>query len=195
MRKLLISTVIVTLFFPPVSLTAEEIAFPKSQEEIVQGLSFNNKKSVKNGKGYEVKNGKAYKVINGQRYRLRGINVVSASEILPRVGAHIHFDYYSYNIRQKSYLLLNHFGKALKHQLPKAIVIVVGHTDNQGTSEYNQELSEKRSQAVVNYLINNYDIDSNRLLVRGFGETQPIVSNEIDYTRYKNRRVEFIRIE
>ena len=48
---------------------------------------------------------------------------------------------------------------------------------------------------MVDYLINNYDIDANRLLVRGFGETQPIVSNEIDNTRYKNRRVEFIRIE
>jgi len=195
MRKLLISTVIITLFFPPVSLTAEEIAFPKSQEEIVQGLSFSDKKSVKNGNGYEVKNGKTYKVINGRRYRLRGMNVVSASEIIPRVGALIHFDYDSYNIRKKSYPLLNDFGKALKHQLPQAIVIVAGHTDNQGTAEYNQELSEKRSQAVIDYLIHNYDIDANRLLVRGVGETQPIVSNESDNARYKNRRVEFIRIE
>lgn len=195
MRISLILMVMITLFLAPKSLIAEEISFPKSQKEIAQGLRFTDKMSVKNGNGYEVKNGKTYKVINGRRYRLRGLSVVTASEVVPRVAALIYFGHNSHKISKESFALLDDFGEVLKYQLPQSIVIVAGHTDNRGTETYNQTLSEKRSQAVADYLINHFGIDSNRLLVRGFGETQPIVSNNFENIRYKNRRVEFIRIE
>jgi len=195
MRNLWISMVMVALFIPTASLTAEEIAFPKSQEEIENGLRFNDKRSVKNGNGYEVKSGKVYKVINGRSYRLRGMNVVSASGIIPRIGALIHFDFGSAEILPDSYPLLNEFGRALKGDLSDAAVIIAGHTDNIGAKEYNQKLSEDRARSVKNYLLTHHGIDSSRMAIKDFGETKPIASNDTDDGRFKNRRVEFIRVE
>ena len=195
MRVLLNLAAFIALCLFAAALPAEEISFPKSQNEIVQGLRFTDKASVQGGNGYEVKNGKTYKVINGKRYRLRGLSVASAAEVVPRVAALIYFDHNSHKISQKSHKLLDEFGEALKSQLPQSIVIVAGHTDNTGTEDYNQTLSEKRSQAVADYLIKHFGIDANRLLVRGFGESQPIASNDFENVRYKNRRVEFIRIQ
>jgi outer membrane protein OmpA-like peptidoglycan-associated protein len=187
--------IVLSLVFTSASLSASEISFPVSQQEIVTGLEFSDKTRVENGNGYEVKDGKTYRVINDRRYRLRGLSVTTASAVIPRVAALVLFDHDSHSIKKESYPLLDEFGKALKHQLPQAIIIIAGHTDNRGATEYNQKLSEKRSQSVADYLIKTYKIDADRLLVRGFGESQPIVRNNIESIRYKNRRVEFIRIE
>jgi outer membrane protein OmpA-like peptidoglycan-associated protein len=185
----------VLLFLPSATIAAEEIAFPKSQDEIEQSLRFSDKKSVLDGEGYEVKNGKVYRVINNRRFRLRGMHVVSALDIIPRVGALIHFDFDSAEIRTDSYPLLNEFGKALKGGLTDATIIIAGHTDNIGSREYNQKLSEERAISVKNYLLTHHGIESKRLVINGLGETKPIASNDTDDGRLKNRRVEFIRIQ
>lgn len=67
---------------------------------------------------------------------------------------------------------------------------VIGHTDNQGNDQYNQELSESRAQAVVEYLISK-GIAANRLSYRGNGSSQPLADNETPEGRRTNRRVEF----
>ena len=68
---------------------------------------------------------------------------------------------------------------------------VEGHTDNIGTQQYNMVLSERRAQAVVDYLVKN-GISNGRLVAKGYGKSRPIVSNddEID-GRELNRRVQF----
>ena len=68
-------------------------------------------------------------------------------------------------------------------------------SDSTGPVDYNQKLSEQRAEAVQNYLLKVYAIDANRLTTEGYGETKPIASNDTDEGRFKNRRVEFIRIE
>lgn len=68
-------------------------------------------------------------------------------------------------------------------------VVTEGHTDSLGTAEYNQALSVRRAESVYRYLVNR-GIDPERLTVRGFGETQPVASNETEAGRAQNRRVE-----
>lgn len=68
-------------------------------------------------------------------------------------------------------------------------VDVEGHTDSVGTAAYNQELSQQRAQAVVDYLVNQHGIEAGRLMPKGYGESQPVASNETAAGRAANRRV------
>ena len=75
---------------------------------------------------------------------------------------------------------------------PEALVIIEGHTDNVGDTNYNLVLSEKRANAVMDYLIVNFTIDPNRVSAVGYGETRGITENDTSEDRQKNRRVEII---
>ena len=68
-------------------------------------------------------------------------------------------------------------------------VTVMGFTDNVGNASYNQGLSQRRAQAVKNYLVNR-GVASNRIMTYGYGETRPIASNDTAEGRAQNRRVE-----
>ncbi len=70
------------------------------------------------------------------------------------------------------------------------MIEISGHTDNTGTESYNLGLSERRAKAVVDYL-NGKGIDSKRLNIKYFGESQPAAENTSREGRRKNRRVEF----
>jgi outer membrane protein OmpA-like peptidoglycan-associated protein len=71
----------------------------------------------------------------------------------------------------------------------KTTLTVVGHTDNVGTNEYNQQLSERRALSVAHYL-ESKNVNSMRLATAGKGETQPLASNNSESGRQANRRVE-----
>jgi len=68
-------------------------------------------------------------------------------------------------------------------------VLIEGHTDATGPEEYNLTLSQKRSQSVANYLA-GLQVDATRFTIMGYGESQPIASNETPEGRQENRRVE-----
>lgn len=74
---------------------------------------------------------------------------------------------------------------------PTVELEVQGHTDNQGSAAGNQQLSEQRAQAVVDYLV-SAGIDSARLTAVGFGDSQPIADNSTNQGRQTNRRIEFV---
>jgi len=71
----------------------------------------------------------------------------------------------------------------------KTLIVVDGHTDSTGSDAYNQELSERRANSVAGFLRSS-GVDSRRILAGGFGESQPIASNETSQGRAQNRRVE-----
>jgi outer membrane protein OmpA-like peptidoglycan-associated protein len=73
---------------------------------------------------------------------------------------------------------------------PGIDVEVVGHTDGEGAVEINQEISERRAQAVVDRLI-ELGVDAERLRARGAGESEPIADNETEEGRAQNRRIAF----
>jgi len=72
---------------------------------------------------------------------------------------------------------------------PDTTARIEGHTDSAGPAQYNLQLSQKRSESVRQYLINNFSIAPERLNARGFGESRPIATNTTREGRKKNRRV------
>jgi OmpA-OmpF porin, OOP family len=71
-----------------------------------------------------------------------------------------------------------------------AHLVIEGHTDNTGTPEYNQKLSENRAKSVMTWLV-QHGIDGSRLSSHGYGLTRPLASNDTPDGRLENRRVEF----
>jgi len=69
-----------------------------------------------------------------------------------------------------------------------------GYTDSVGTDAYNLKLSDRRAKAVFDYLTSR-GVDPARLKSQGFGEADPIASNETDEGRQQNRRVMLIRTD
>jgi outer membrane protein OmpA-like peptidoglycan-associated protein len=76
-------------------------------------------------------------------------------------------------------------------EYPDKTLLVEGHTDNVGTDEYNQNLSERRALSVKNALM-QAGVDGSRIDTMGLGETQPITDNSTSAGRLKNRRVEIV---
>jgi OOP family OmpA-OmpF porin len=75
-------------------------------------------------------------------------------------------------------------------QLKKTMVIeIAGHTDNVGNKDANQKLSEDRANAVRNYLIKK-GISADRIVAKGYGDTQPVADNTTEEGKHKNRRTE-----
>lgn len=77
------------------------------------------------------------------------------------------------------------------NKYPDTDVLIEGHTDDKGSDEYNMSLSEKRATAVSDYL-RNKNIAGNRLKTVGYGEKQPVATNDTDEGRSQNRRVTFV---
>ncbi|HEX2167517.1 MAG TPA: OmpA family protein [Longimicrobiales bacterium] len=74
-------------------------------------------------------------------------------------------------------------------EYPDTEVLIVGHTDSQGSDSYNQGLSERRAEAAKNYLVTQ-GVPANRIRTEGLGESEPVASNDTDAGRAENRRVE-----
>lgn len=74
-------------------------------------------------------------------------------------------------------------------QYPLTKVTIEGHTDDSGAAAYNQQLSQRRAEAVAQVLSNRFGIAASRVSAVGYGEEQPIVSNDTAENRAKNRRV------
>ncbi len=103
------------------------------------------------------------------------------------------FDTGSDRIKPESTPTLDEIGQMLTDHGDLRLAIE-GHTDNVGDDTYNLELSEKRANAVVQYLINEFNISAERLEAEGFGETKPADSNETPEGRQNNRRVELVNL-
>ncbi|VAW01689.1 hypothetical protein MNBD_ACTINO02-134 [hydrothermal vent metagenome] len=89
--------------------------------------------------------------------------------------------------------LLNEIITALE-QFPLVPIEIAGHADSQGAADVNMDLSIRRAQAVLAYLVAN-GMDPTRFEVVGYGETQPIADNSTAEGRERNRRIEFKALE
>ena len=86
---------------------------------------------------------------------------------------------------------LNSVAEALTMQDPDSKMVVEGHTDAQGADTYNQDLSQRRAQAVRDYLVTR-GIAADRLTSQGFGSSRSIADNKSPEGRANNRRVEIV---
>jgi OmpA-OmpF porin, OOP family len=105
----------------------------------------------------------------------------------------IHFDFDEAEIKSDAIPVLNEIGDVMQKN-PGLNMNVNGFTDNIGTLEYNQRLSERRAQAAKNYLVDR-KLGIERFTINGFAYTMPVSSNETEEGRRMNRRVEFTPFE
>lgn len=122
-----------------------------------------------------------------------GKDIKSALDSEGKIVTHgILFDTGSDKIKPESLPTLKKI-LAILEASPDLKFSIEGHTDNQGTNEINQPLSEKRAKAVQSWLISK-GISADRLLSKGWGDTKPLTANDTPEGRANNRRVEFIKI-
>lgn len=105
----------------------------------------------------------------------------------------IHFDFDKASIRPSSMAIIDSIAVMMKAH-PAIRLSVEGHSDNQGTSTYNVALSAARAAAVKQALI-ELSIAPQRLISKGYGESKPLVGNDTEQGRAKNRRVEFVLLQ
>jgi len=111
----------------------------------------------------------------------------------PFINIQILFETASAQILPSSMKQLEQVARALTGQsLSKSRIVIEGHTDSVGKAEYNQKLSEQRSESVRAVLANRFGVAAQRLKVVGFGEAMPIASNTTELGRSRNRRVTFV---
>lgn len=103
----------------------------------------------------------------------------------------VEFAFNSAELAPSATSILDEVGQALSTR-PEANVEVQGHTDAVGSAAYNMQLSQRRADAVRQYLLANYDLDPSQLTAKGYGEASPIESNDTDEGRARNRRVQFV---
>ena len=99
----------------------------------------------------------------------------------------VNFKTASAELLEESYYVLEKVYNSLE-AYPHVQVEIAGHTDSQGSDSYNMALSYDRAKSVLNYLVMR-GISADRLVARGYGETQPIADNNTADGRYENRRV------
>jgi outer membrane protein OmpA-like peptidoglycan-associated protein len=101
----------------------------------------------------------------------------------------IFFDYDKATLRDESTAELERLREILVDN-PTIKVEISGHTDNVGSDAYNLDLSDRRAQSVVSYLVEK-GIDESRMIAKGYGEGQPLATNDTPEGRQENRRTEF----
>ncbi len=105
----------------------------------------------------------------------------------------IYFEFDKDELMPRSFVELNKLLKIMRDN-PKLVIEIMGHTDALGYDAYNLDLSRRRAESVLKFLLEN-KINKNRLRSHGEGEAKPIASNETDEGRAQNRRVEFVVVK
>lgn len=103
------------------------------------------------------------------------------------------FKFNSYELTAEAKRRLDTMGEILL-KYKNFSVKIFGHTDNIGTHDYNQKLSEARAKSVLDYFINHQYVVKNQIHLKGYGETHPIDRNTTEEGRKRNRRVEVVII-
>jgi outer membrane protein OmpA-like peptidoglycan-associated protein len=98
------------------------------------------------------------------------------------------YDFDSDVVRPEAKTNLHELATSLE-KYPGTDLLILGHTDQLGSSAYNQALSERRATSAATYLMSQ-GVNGARLATRGLGETEPVASNETEAGRQANRRVE-----
>jgi outer membrane protein OmpA-like peptidoglycan-associated protein len=110
----------------------------------------------------------------------------------PFVLKGVTFDTARATIRPESYPMLDVVAEFMAHK-KSARLEISGHTDNVGNAKANKKLSEDRAKACRNYIVGK-GIDVGRMTAIGYGDTRPMVPNDSDENRQKNRRIEAVEI-
>ena len=201
---------IATYFEPQVVRCVDSVAFDSKQWVEVSGefvakggerfLTIGNFASFNRSNVHKLENGNA--ILPGAYYYIDDVSVVPIGDepvvvVKQTVPAKdevvamwdIFFATGESEVLPQSYNELRRLQEMLVDN-PTMTIELRGHTDNQGTVEFNMRLSEARAKAVADYLV-AHGIDSRRVSYRGFGKSLPVDTNNTSEGRRRNRRVEY----
>jgi OOP family OmpA-OmpF porin len=108
-----------------------------------------------------------------------------------KMALNIQFDTGRNEIKKQYYEELKKVGDFM-NQYDNVKGVIEGHTDNVGGSAFNQQLSQRRAEAVRNYIVTNFKVDKKRLSAKGFGMTRPVADNSTAAGRQQNRRIDAV---
>jgi OOP family OmpA-OmpF porin len=111
------------------------------------------------------------------------------------INEKVQFEFNSAKILEVSHSLLDEVASVIKENPQIKKIRVEGHASSEGSDDYNLKLSDKRATSVMKYLTGKAGIETAMLTAKGYGEAQPIASNDSEDGREKNRRVEFTILE
>ena len=189
MIRLMIAIVSLTVLSAVYAAAGEKPLFQTTKDEIIKELT----RPVSRTRGF-VPQGKTRNIVVYEKKNTETIEkivVVSSNDNTPKVNLKIEFDFNSYTIRPESYRLLRELGKALETEnISRRNIAIKGHTDSDGTEQYNLGLSLNRALSVKQYLTANFNISPGKLKIFGYGEAMPLVSNTTAANKQINRRVE-----
>jgi outer membrane protein OmpA-like peptidoglycan-associated protein len=176
-------------------ISADQIAKALQPKPLTRGLSSGEQKADTAAQEKEAK------FVNSLRNRsTRSLSLGEREEVAqlaatkPKIDLEIRFDYNSADIAKTSVQAVQELGKALSDpSLKGSTFVVAGHTDAQGTEQYNQGLSERRADTIKKYLTEKYGINGSDLVTVGYGESKPKdAAAPMDPT---NRRVQVVNME
>lgn len=111
------------------------------------------------------------------------------SIILRMIG--LNFDTAQSELQPDHEVLLSSLRRAI-NEFPESSIVVEGHTDSFGSDTNNQVLSQKRADAVYQYLLSNTPVSPANLTALGYGESRPVANNETEDGRRRNRRIDVV---
>jgi OmpA-OmpF porin, OOP family len=115
-------------------------------------------------------------------------------KVIDKMTLRVNFDFNKSDIRKADEAEMNKAVGFVK-KYPNSKVKIEGHTDSIGTDQYNQKLSERRAEAVQNYLIQKGAVKKTNISTVGYGESKPIAENKTAKGRAENRRSEIMILE
>jgi outer membrane protein OmpA-like peptidoglycan-associated protein len=137
--------------------------------------------------------------VQGLRHRTRSLTVDESDHVAeiaktkPTIDLEIYFDFDSATITPKAEPQLKELGDALRNPgLESSVVVLSGHTDAKGSDDYNQDLSERRAQAVKKYLVETLKISPDNLSTAGYGRRN--LKNKTEPFASENRRVQIVNL-
>ena len=137
--------------------------------------------------------------IESLRHRTRSLTVDEDDHVAElaknsgKIDLDIYFDFNSAAITPKAEPQLNQLGDALRTaELEKSVIVLSGHTDAKGSDDYNQKLSERRAEAVKNYLVEKLKLSPDNLTTAGYGRRD--LKNKDNPLAAENRRVQIVNL-
>jgi outer membrane protein OmpA-like peptidoglycan-associated protein len=119
--------------------------------------------------------------------------IVAIAQDKPRIDLEIRFDFNSANVSRSASSNMDALGKALSDTSFKgSSFVLAGHTDAVGGEDVNQDLSERRADAVKRVLVEKYGVSAENIVVAGYGKTR--LKNKSSPTAAENRRVEVVNV-
>ena len=179
------------------NVTEDEIVralTPEKKSPLTRGLSAGPQTSP----AASAAEGKFVQTVRGRT--TRSLSVSEREEIAaivkdkPKIDLEINFEYNSADVSAKSLPSVQALGRALSNaDLKGSTFVVAGHTDAAGGEGYNQDLSERRADAIKRYLVDKYGINGSDLVTVGYGKSKLKDTNQP--MAEANRRVQVVNME